>query len=71
LGFRACPVAASGLSPFASQMNVIHDATSALGLGHIPLVLSEAAPALKALFQGAVVWDGFIAAVARLQSKAA
>jgi hypothetical protein len=46
------------------------NATSALGFGHIPLVLSEAAPAIKALFQDAVVWDAFIA-VARLQSKAA
>jgi hypothetical protein len=44
------------------------NATSALGLGYIPLVLSGAAPAIKALFQGAVVWDAFIA-VAGLQSK--
>jgi hypothetical protein len=42
------------------------NATSALALGYIPLVLSGAAPAIKVLFQDAVVWDGFIA-VARLQ----
>jgi hypothetical protein len=46
------------------------NATSALGLGYIPLVLSGAAPAISALFQDAVVWDAFIA-VAGLQSKAA
>jgi hypothetical protein len=46
------------------------NATSALGLGCIPLVLSGAAPAVTALFQDAVVWDAFIA-VAGLQSKAA
>jgi hypothetical protein len=45
-------------------------ATSALGLGYIPLVLSGAAPAIRALFQDAVVWDAFIA-VAGLRSKAA
>jgi hypothetical protein len=37
------------------------NATSALGLGYIPLVLSGAAPAIKALFQDAAVWDAFIA----------
>jgi hypothetical protein len=37
------------------------NATSALGLGYIPLVLSGAALAIKALFQDAVVWDSFIA----------
>jgi hypothetical protein len=46
------------------------NAISALGLGHIPMVLSGAAPAIRALFQDAVVWDAFIA-VAALQSKAA
>jgi hypothetical protein len=46
------------------------NATSALGLGYIPLVLSGAAPAIRALFQDAVVWDAFIA-VARLPSKTA
>jgi hypothetical protein len=48
------------------------NATSALalGLGYVPLVLSVAAPAVRALFQDAVVWDAFIA-VAGLQSKAA
>jgi hypothetical protein len=46
------------------------NATSALGLGYIPIVLSGTAPAIKALFQDAVVWDGF-AAVAKLPSKAA
>jgi hypothetical protein len=46
------------------------NATSALGLGYIPLVLSGAAPAIKALFQDAVVWDAFVA-VAGLRSKAA
>jgi hypothetical protein len=45
------------------------NATSALGLGYIPLVLSGAAPAIRALFQDAVVWDAF--AVAALRSKAA
>ena len=34
---------------------------NALGLGHIPIVLSGGAPAIKALFQDAVVWDAFIA----------
>jgi hypothetical protein len=43
---------------------------NALGLGHIPIVLSGAAPAIAALFQDAVVWDAFIA-VAGLRSKAA
>jgi hypothetical protein len=46
------------------------NATSALGLGHIPMVLSGAAPAIRTLFRDAVVWDAFIA-VAGLQSKAA
>jgi hypothetical protein len=46
------------------------NATSALGLGYIPLVLSGTAPAIRALFQDAVVWDAFIA-VAGLPSKAA
>jgi hypothetical protein len=45
------------------------NATSALALGYIPIVLSGAAPAITALFQDAVVWDAFIA-VAGLQSKA-
>jgi hypothetical protein len=43
---------------------------NALGLGHIPIVLSGAAPTIKALFQDAVVWDAFMA-VAGLRSKAA
>jgi hypothetical protein len=43
------------------------NATSAEKFGHIPIVLSGAAPAISALFQDAVVWDAFIA-VARLQS---
>jgi len=46
------------------------NATSTLGLGFVPLVLSGAAPAIKALFQDVVVWDAFIA-VAGLPSKAA
>jgi hypothetical protein len=46
------------------------NATSALGLGYIPLVLSGAAPSIRALFQDVVVWDAFIA-VAALPSKAA
>jgi hypothetical protein len=46
------------------------NATSALGLGYIPLVLSGAAPAVQTLFQDAVVWDAFIA-IAGLPSKAA
>jgi hypothetical protein len=46
------------------------NATAALGLAHIPLVLSGAAPAIKALFQDAVVWDAFIG-VARPPSEAA
>jgi hypothetical protein len=46
------------------------NATSTLQLGYIPLVLSGAAPAIRALFQDAVVWDGFIA-VAGLPSKGA
>jgi hypothetical protein len=46
------------------------NATSVLGLGYIPFVLSGAAPAITALFQYAVVWDAFIA-VAGLPSKAA
>jgi hypothetical protein len=46
------------------------NATSTLGLGYVPLVLSGAAPAIKALFQEALVWDAFIA-VARLPSRAA
>ena len=43
------------------------NATSTAGFGHIPIVLSGAAPAIAALFQDAVVWDAFTA-VARLQS---
>jgi hypothetical protein len=43
---------------------------NALGLGHIPIVLSGAAPAITTLFEDAVVWDAFIA-VAGLRSKAA
>jgi predicted RNase H-like nuclease (RuvC/YqgF family) len=46
------------------------NATSAMQQGYIPLVLSGAAPAIKALFQDVVVWDAFIS-VARLPSKAA
>jgi hypothetical protein len=46
------------------------NATSTLGLGYVPLVLSGAAPAIKALFQEALVWDAFIG-IARLPSKAA
>jgi hypothetical protein len=46
------------------------NATSALEHGHIPLVLAGAAPAIKALFHDALVWDAFIA-VAGLKSKAA
>jgi hypothetical protein len=46
------------------------NATSALQHGHIGMVLSGAAPAIRALFQDAVVWEAFIA-VAGLQSKAA
>jgi hypothetical protein len=46
------------------------NATSALQHGYVPLVLSGAAPAIKALFQDALVWDAFIA-VAGLASKAA
>jgi hypothetical protein len=46
------------------------NAMSALQHGHIPLVLSGAAPAIKALFQDILVWDAFIA-VAGLPSKAA
>jgi hypothetical protein len=46
------------------------NATSALGLGYIPMVLSGAAPTIRALFQDAVVWDAFVA-VAGLQSNAA
>jgi hypothetical protein len=34
---------------------------NALGLGHIPMVLSGAAPVITTLFQDAVVWDAFIA----------
>jgi hypothetical protein len=41
---------------------------NALGLGHIPIVLSGAAPAIKALFQDAMVWDAF-AVVAGLHPK--
>jgi hypothetical protein len=43
------------------------NATSALWFGHIPLVLSGAAPAITTLFQDVLVWDTFIA-VARLQA---
>ncbi|HWY83523.1 MAG TPA: hypothetical protein VNY10_16630 [Roseiarcus sp.] len=43
------------------------NATSAAKFGHIPLVLSGAAPSIAAMFQEGVVWDAFIA-VARLQS---
>jgi hypothetical protein len=46
------------------------NATSALALGYIPIVLSGAAPTITALFQDAVVWDAFIA-VARRKCKAA
>jgi hypothetical protein len=46
------------------------NAMSALRHGHIPFVLSGAAPATVALFQDAVVWDAFVA-VAGLPSKAA
>ena len=43
------------------------NAISTAKFGHIPIVLSGAAPAIAALFQDAVVWDAFIA-VAGLQS---
>jgi hypothetical protein len=46
------------------------NATSALGLGYIPLVLSGAVPAVQTLFADAAVWDSF-EAVAKLPSKAA
>src|SRR5215471_19026692 len=46
------------------------NATSAVGLGYIPMVLSGTAPAIKALFQDVLVWDASIS-VAGLQSKAA
>jgi hypothetical protein len=46
------------------------NATTALQHGHIPLVLSGAAPAITALFHDALVWDAFIA-VGGLSSKAA
>jgi hypothetical protein len=46
------------------------NATTALQHGHIPLVLTGAAPAIRTLFEEALVWDAFIA-VARLPSKAA
>ena len=38
---------------------------NALGLGHIPIVLSGAAPAITTLFQDVVVWDAFIAVARR------
>ena len=44
------------------------NATSAAKFGHIPLVLSGAAPAIMALFQDVLVWDAF-SAVAGLQSR--
>ena len=43
------------------------NATSALRLGYIRLVLAEAAPAIATLFQDALVWAAF-GALARLQS---
>jgi hypothetical protein len=43
------------------------NATSMAKFGHIRLALSGAAPAIKALFQDAVVWGAFVA-VAGLQS---
>jgi hypothetical protein len=46
------------------------NATSAVGLGYMPMVLAGTAPAIRALFQDAVVWDAFIA-LAGLPSKAA
>jgi hypothetical protein len=46
------------------------NATSAVGLGYIPMVLPGTAPAIKALFQDVLVWDAFIS-VAGLPSKAA
>jgi hypothetical protein len=46
------------------------NATSTSGLGYVPLVLSGAAPPIRALFQDALVWDAFIA-VAGLKSEAA
>jgi hypothetical protein len=46
------------------------NATSALGLGYIPLVLSGTAPAIRALFQDGAVWDVLIA-VAGSKSKTA
>ena len=42
------------------------NARSALGLGHIPIVLSGAAPAVQTLFHDALIWDAFIS-VAGLQ----
>jgi hypothetical protein len=42
------------------------NATSAVRLGYVPMVLAGTAPAIKALFQDALVWDAFIA-VAGLQ----
>jgi hypothetical protein len=47
------------------------NATSALALGYVPLVLLGAAPAIATLFQEALVWDGFIAVAGLLPSKAA
>jgi hypothetical protein len=46
------------------------NATSALQLGYIPLVLSGAAPAIRALFQDVVVWDAFISVAAFQQPPA-
>jgi hypothetical protein len=46
------------------------NASTALQHGHIPIVLAGATPAIKALFQEALVWDAFNA-VAGLPSKAA
>jgi hypothetical protein len=46
------------------------NATSELGLGYVPIVLSGTAPAIRTLFQDGVVWDAFIA-VAKLPSKGA
>jgi hypothetical protein len=43
------------------------NATAAARFGHIPFVLSGAAPAIVVMFGDAIVWDTFIA-VARLQS---
>jgi transposase len=47
------------------------NATSALQLGYIPIVLSGAAPAIRTLFQDGVVWDVFIAVARQLPHRVA